>query len=290
MEEPNSMDISESILKVFGLLTPEDEYYKRLWGTDVAYIADHVGIHKVYDEVTDRVRLEIVIDSQTDKQDVLLVWDVIQKQLAAVVEAQGEDLNDYLRVALYAIEKGGYEKMIRAKNIPAGFQDGYQVERIKPEYRDILMDANFDILVYVIRAAKWTKDPDRAKIAYHFLKNLWTLYAGRKKIADVESEIAEWSNAAFDELAQGYCPNDIYDGPVTMSLLTNKFEYLMARYREMEETPTSKIKLLEVYKMFLIWGDWDEAASLLRKDYPKTYEKYKPRLDARLSELLIFSP
>jgi hypothetical protein len=280
------MELQDKLLKTFDLLEEGEEIQRRIWATNIKPLAEHVGIRKVYDEQDTRASLVIVIDSQTDKKDVPAVWSAIQEELEAIVEIQGHDLNDYLQVALQALEDGDYLKLVEHENAPPEFPFRHKLVKSKPEYRDIMMDANFDLLVFAIRASKAAQDAGKAEVANHFLDNLFRLYAGRTKKEDINREIDVWREAAFVDLAEGRCPQDIYDGPITYDKLSNKFELLRERYSHERRPDQSKENLLKVYGHFVVWGDWKDAAEILEQSYPKTFEKYKPRLDGRLSEIL----
>jgi hypothetical protein len=294
------MEVNRALLKAYGMLEDGQELYRNFYGTDVKYIAKNVGIRKVFDAVDKRFRLEIVIDDQTNKYDIPAVWEDIKRERESLAQAQGHELNDYFQVALTYLSEKDYSRIVEDENAPSELPEflRYKREEAKPEYRELLMDANFDILVFTIRASKSSENPDKAKFALSFLSSMMHLFRGQMTKQKMDSDIALWLDEAFRCLKEGELPYDIRDGPISFETFSNKLEYLFNLYGHEPRSPQSKTNLLKVYLTFYIWGDWNEASELLKRPSSDqfqlkinrpVYPIYKQRLDARLAEILIYA-
>jgi len=272
------MRITKRLLRAFDYLDEGEELYKRLWATEIEYISEKVGIRKIIDE-DGHIRIEIVVDSQVKKKDIPAVWSKIDSEISKIIELQGYDLSDYFQVLLMGMVDGDYSWM---RKIEGERNDSIHrcLEKGKPQYRDLFMDANFDLLLFIIRISKIDKDKKRADLASHYFSNLLRNYQF------TEIEIAHWRDESILEIKDGRCPFDIYRGPIDFEKFVNKVEYLVKRYGNEKRSPISKPIMLDVYRWFVTWGDWKDADRMLRKSYPITYEKYTPRAEARLDEIM----
>jgi len=273
------MKITEQNLRAFDFLDEGEELYKRFWATETKYLSDKVGIRKIISE-DGRVRIEIVLDSQVNKKDIPAVWSQINTEIAKVAQRQGHDLSDYLQVVLMGLVDGDYYWMREVEGVPVDTPFRYRLEKGVPNYRDLFMDTNFDLLLFIIRISKIDKDESRAKLADHYFSNLLRNFRYKEDV------IIELKDASIEEIGDRRCPFDIYYGPIDFDKFKNRLEYLVERYGKDKRSSTSKLNMLDVYRWFVVWGDWEDADKLLMNTFPSTYKEYKPRLSARLGEIL----
>ncbi len=273
------MKITDSQLKAFGLLEEGEEVYHPVWATQVRFLSEHVGLRKVAGD-DGRLSIEIVIDSQTDKKDIPGVWAEIVTEMEEMVARQGHDLSDYFQEILHELAGGNYATLVENPEIPQDDPFRFQLVRRKPEYRDLFIDANFDLLVFLIRYSKKQENEDMAGLARHYFWNLL------HNFHYPEPDFEELLNAALEDIFEGRCPWDIYYGTIDFEKFKNRLEHLRKRYTEASYNPASKKNILTVNRLFLIWGDFRDAQELIEKNYPSTYTRYKPRLDARIAEIL----
>jgi hypothetical protein len=272
------MRITKKLLQAFNIVDSNRELYKQILATETRYLSDNIGVRNIIDD-DGRVKVSIVVDNQVAKSDVIKVWPQIESIIDNIVQKHGPDLSDYFQVLLMGMVDGDYSWM---RKIEGERDDSIHrcLEKGKPQYRDLFMDANFDLLLFIIRISKIDKDKKQADLASHYFSNLLRNYQF------TEIEIAHWRDESILEINDGRCPFDIYRGPIDFEKFVNKVEYLVKRYGNEKRSPISKPIMLDVYRWFVTWGDWKDADRMLRKSYPITYEKYIPRAEARLDEIM----
>lgn len=216
-----SLEISDSLLKAFGFTEQGEEFYKRIWATDIRYLSDHVGVRKVVDN--GRIKVEIMIDSQTKKGDIPKVWSQVESQRDKITLIQGHDLSDYFQVVLDELVGAHYGKMVENGDVQKDIPIRQRIVYSKLLFRDLFMDANFDLLLFIVRVSKKDQDEERAKLAYHYFQNLLNIYNYRE-------DIEKLSTSAIEEISEGRCPWDIYNSPIDFGKFTNKIEYLVEQH------------------------------------------------------------
>lgn len=267
-------------LKALELIDQNAEILHDFKATSVRQLSKHVGIRKVYNEIRNRWQLEIVIDSQTKQVHITdpEIWDLIYQEQQKLVGLQGRDFTDHFYVLLESITNEEFSRLVKDETAPETLPFSHKVSKGKPKYRELLMDTNFDLLVFLVRMSK--ENRERAKIASHFFTSLLKMFKWE------DDQIREWCHAGLEELKEDRCPWDIKESPIEFLRFRNRLYNLRKSYQPGQAPKESKRNLLKVFMHFVRWGDWHDAERLLKKDHPDSYRKYKGRMQFRLSEIL----
>lgn len=256
------MGIDGKTLKAFGFLEEGEELQKKRWVTETKYISPHVGLRRVLEE-DGHWSINLVIDEHTGKEEIKSVWQKIRHERDKLAQIQGHDLSDYFRVVINDLS---------FKQYVVSYQVIVQDDRIEnrpiykaPEPQDLAMDVNFDLLVYIIRASKSDQGNDRSKLAEHYFYDLLQSFAFSLEDIDYLKKNAEI------ELAEGECPFDIQSQPISESKMREKIRYIQKKEVSTfgnQSSPEAKLNLLSIHRFFLMWGDWNHGAELLKKNCP----------------------
>jgi hypothetical protein len=284
--------MDEKTLKSMGLLDQGEDLQKIRWTTEINYLSPHVGIRQVLED-DGRWSINILIDEQTTKEEIKKLWPEIRVERARLARIQGHDISDYFRAVLYDITNKLYIAYYRPVVQPRYFKNKPVIHRLhyknKPVYKspqplDLAMDVNFDLLIFFIRASQPAQGKDRAKLAEHYFFSLLQSFTIS---LDVIDDLKKDAEILFQE---GECPFDIQSQPISESKMREKLRHIQKKEDDTVSSQNSleaKRNLLSVHRLFLVWGDWQHGADLLIKTYPETYSKYKDRLNARITELLM---
>lgn len=268
-------------LRSLRFLEPQEEKYTQVWTTDIQDLSDTIAVRKIQDPLTGHISLAIILDSQTRVNHIEKNWAKIAKIQTELNQIQGEKLAPFLDYLLQIFLKKRYSLMVEDDQ-ETGLPRSQKIIQKKPEYRDLLRDINFNLLVYLICASKI--DQQQHKLGKHFFENLLRLF----NYGD-QNKIDELYVASQNDIGNSFCPWNINSEPITIDKVSNKMETLVLKYGNEPRIPENWRLNIDLDRRFLVWSDWTGATELLKKTYPETYRIYEPRLNARLSEMLALS-
>jgi hypothetical protein len=284
------LDPNEKTLKAIQIISENDELYRHLWATEVQSISAHVGLRKIQGE-EGRLNLEIVIDSQTTIRELEENWKIILDARSKLAQIQGEDLSEFLSELLRAKLMGEYIKRYETiyKNVSEGEGEEMLSNLIpikkKPSWSELTMDVNFDLLVCLVRIAQKEHDSKIGILANKFFMGVISNFGF------FDYGINKFREDGIIKLKSGQCPWNIRVEPIETSAIRLKVRSLQDKYGQrlkMILTNNNSPTLRDIRLLFLRKGDWMEAARVLEQTCPRSFSRYEQRLNARMSELLLY--
>ena len=274
-------DKYDKLFGYFGLGDKGRELYERVWASNVKYVGK-IMVRKIQDPVTGRLNIAIILDGGTKKSDINKAMDAILKERELITKTQGPDLIGFLDYLLQLSTKRRYCVLDSVEEDPNGLYLT-ELRYSNANARELMLDINFDALVYFLCYAK--QDGDASKEGKHYFYSLLQLmnFGDHQDITD----LYEVSKA---ELDRGRCPWDIDGYPITKDKVENKLERLIDKFGDEARLSNSDQVMRDVQRRFFTRRCWESAMELLKKRHPDTYNKYKPRYLARISEIINQSP
>lgn len=274
------MQSNATILKAYGILDSEEHLYKPIMASEVKYISPHIGVRKILED--ERITLTLVIDGDTGIDEFEKCWNEIIKVRDELQNNQGIEVNDYFREILRQIFEKDY---IREYKIPA--MNGAKVRPVKssPSYRELVMDANFDLLTFLVGIFKEPENSNIRKLSEHLFRSLLTCF----KFSNVD--INEFKKDGLEKIRLGHCPWDITKEPINKSKMREKIRYLRELFKGQEASLKlydSKKALLSVLNLYLRKNYWIEANELLKATFKENYT-YESRWNARTIEITSYN-
>lgn len=270
-------NIYKNAQRIMGLLEDDNEIYSRVWASNIHYVTDKVGIVKIQDPETGKLRLAVIVDSNTKISHIVKANNeitLIQKQL---IESQGDDLVLFLDYLLRLYLEDRYSLLVVDDQLPKELP--YKLIRRHPTISELVEDINFNALVYAVCASK-TSQPHQS-FGRHLFKSLLRLFNYGES-----SSIDELLQESIQNINDGDCPFDIPSVPFYYDKVSNKMDAVISKFGKQTRIPDSWELVLNLDHQFLIWSHWTEATELLKESFPETYQQYEPRLNARLTEML----
>ena len=273
--------MNNKLLKTLGIPDDDKEYFNKIYATDPEYLGTNLQYRKIIDE-NGHISFCVIIPNKS-KRNVFtpVIWDKIDKELEYIEKVQGADLPNYFQVILnyfyredYQTLSNDFPEILISKNCKLK-----KIIKKKPEFRDIFMDINFDLLVFLI-ALNNPKTEDVKELAKSCVSNIITLF----KISD--NDLIDFISVSSKEINNNHCPWDIYSGYLEFERVKNQLQYLIKNYGNREYSDDAEKNFSKLYFHFLKNNYWEKAIKLLQKDFPETYNKYKPRFDTRVNKMI----
>ena len=246
------------------------------WISNRIYVSENIAIRWIYDE-NQRWEIAISIDEKAGIEEIQDHWYRVLEERQKLIEFQGHDIPDAFRTMIASISAEDYISGLSLEG-EEGQVDGI-IDSRRPTYTELAMDINFDALVFIVRASN-TDSEERAEFGLGMFGSL--LRAFNWSDIDIQEEV----ETTKQSLASLRCPYDISTSPIPPQKLKDKVRYLKNREKKIDKEITPPIDEGEYLLPFLIWGDVFAAEELLANNFPTTYTRYKPRLDARISKML----
>ena len=247
--------LNKKQLQALDLIEPDEELFKKYWATEGERISDNLKLRILLDE-NNRYHINIEIKHETGIEELEQNWHKILSARETLERAQGKDFPLYFNEVLRQIYEMDYENF---KFTYLGFLG--QILKSKPSLRKLLMDANFDALVFLICTSMPTCDDDTKDFAQHLFSTLLLAFNFTEK------EIAEIQSEALELLSKGKCPWDITNSPIAYPKFREKMRYLFDQnpQREFKHSVEDKGKLLKILQLFLINKSWLKSGRNIKK-------------------------
>jgi len=289
------MKLNEKILKAHEIIDEKDELFYYLWASGAKPISAHIGLRKVQD-IDGLLHLDIILDTDTTIDELVKNWYKISDERRKLAEVKGDDVREYFKELLRSRFESEYISGYEMTAVENGFIN--RPIKKMPSWANLAMDANFDLLVYLVRISKQQateKDDCSAKPnlepeneIVHLANNLFKGLLKNFGFADpkIEDEIQE----SIKIIAEKRCPWDIKDSPISKEKIRSKVRTLEDKYKNrlaliLANGDTENLRNIRI--LFLRQGDWTTASELLKNTFPKSFRLYEKRLNARMSELVL---
>jgi hypothetical protein len=263
-----------------------DEVFIETIVSETKNISPHIGLRKVYGKYN-RWYLEIVLDDDTGIEEINNNWWKITAERDGLIHTQGHNIPGYFRELITLLQEEQYtnsffwKKAMETTDNEEGDELKFVVgPKRKPTYRELAMDVNFDLLVFLLGATKKDIPDQYSKLGDFMFRGL--LRAFGKKDDDIDMIF----DTSQKSLKNNECPWDIRYSPIDKEKIRSKLRYVIERDEEygFEVIGPAYVSTNPIFLMFRISGIWDHAVELLRS-ISLSYQSYKNRLFIREYQL-----